>query len=63
MAENDVTHEEKAVHGGVSPVNVPGAEDEDKAFQMLWVYFVPPCVKIAEVYVGLLKENGIWQIN
>ena len=28
-------------HDGVSPVNIPIEEDEDKAFQTLWDYLVP----------------------
>ena len=42
MAENDVKSKEKPIHDGVSPINVPVVEDENKAFQMLWDYLVPP---------------------
>lgn len=112
MAEDHVTSKEKSIHDGVSPIHVPDEADEDKLFQTLWDYLVPPygkaqtaqgeiiriagrvqheflsngCInwdedfhkmldaflqylrlgngfseedlKIAEIYVGLLKESG-----
>ena len=98
MAENNVKSKEKTIHDGVSPINIPEEENENKVFQILWEYLVPSygkaqtaqgeiiriagrvqhefldngCIKylqlgngfndkdlkVAEVLVQLLKENG-----
>lgn len=41
MIENNVESKGKPVHDGISPINIPLEEDEDKAFQTLWDYLVP----------------------
>lgn len=58
MAENDVKLKERTVHDGVSPINVPDEEDEDKLFQMLWDYLVPPCGKAQTAQGEIIRIAG-----
>lgn len=42
MAKHDSKFREKTIHDGISPIKAPKENDEDKAFQILWDYLVPP---------------------
>ena len=54
MAENN----EKSIHNGISPIYVSDEEDEDKAFQMLWEYLVPPCGKAQTAQGEIIRIVG-----
>ena len=58
MAENNVMSKEKSIHDGVSPINIPDEEDEDKLFQMLWEYLVPPCGKAQTAQGEIIRIAG-----
>lgn len=58
MAENEAEFKEKSVHDGVSPIRMPEEEDEDKAFQMLWEYLVPPCGKAQTAQGEIIRIAG-----
>ena len=58
MAENDATSKEKMVHDGVSLINLPEEEDEDKAFQMFWDYLVPPAGKAQTAQGEVIRIAG-----
>ncbi len=58
MAENDVKAKGKPIHDGISPINVPDEEDEDKLFQMLWDYLVPPCGKAQTAQGEIIRIAG-----
>lgn len=58
MAENDVKLEEKPIHDGISPIHVPDEGDEDKLFQMLWDYLVPPCGKAQTAQGEIIRIAG-----
>ena len=58
MTEDDVMSKEKSIHDGVSPINVPDEDDEDKLFQMLWEYLVPPCGKAQTVQGEIIRIAG-----
>ncbi len=58
MAEDDVKSKEKSIHDGVSPINVPDEEDEDKLFHMLWEYLVPPCGKAQTAQGEIIRIAG-----
>ena len=48
---------EKSVHDGVSPIIVPDG-DEDKAFQALWDYLVPPRGKAQTAQGEIIRIAG-----
>lgn len=50
--------EEKPVHDGVAPIIFPNEEDEDKAFQILWEYLVPPCGKAQTAQGEIIRIAG-----
>lgn len=56
MDENDV--KKKLVHDGVSAINFPDEDDEDKAFQILWDYLVPPCGKARTAQGEIIRIAG-----
>lgn len=58
MAENDIKSKEKSAHDGVSPINVPDVEDEDKAFWMLWDYLVPSYGKAQTAQGEMIRIAG-----
>lgn len=58
MSEKDVKSKEKLVHDGVSPINVPDEDDENKAFQMLWEYLVPSCGKAQTAQGEIIRIAG-----
>lgn len=58
MAENDVTFNEKPIHDGVSPINIPVEDDENKAFQMFWEYLVPPYGKAQTAQGEIIRIAG-----
>ena len=58
MAENDAMSKEKSFHDGVSPINIPDEEDEDKLFHMLWKYLVPPCGKAQTAQGEIIRIAG-----
>lgn len=58
MAENDIRSEEKFIHDGVSLINVPDEDDENKAFQMLWEYLVPPYGKAQTAQGEIIRIAG-----
>lgn len=58
MAEKEVNSEEKPVHDGVSPINAPNEEDEDKAFKMLWEYLVPSYGKARTAQGEIIRIAG-----
>ena len=58
MAENDKMSKEKSIHDGVSPINIPDEEDEDKLFQMLWEYLVPSCGKAQTAQGEIIRIAG-----
>ena len=51
-------NKEKLIHDGVSPIHVPDEEDEDKLFQMLWEYLVPPCGKAQTAQGEIIRIAG-----
>lgn len=51
-------NKEKWIHDGVSPIHVPDEEDEDKLFQMLWEYLVPPCGKAQTAQGEIIRIAG-----
>ena len=58
MTEDDVKSREKSIHDSVSPINVPDEEDEDKLFQILWEYLVPPCGKAQTAQGEIIRIAG-----
>ena len=58
MTEDDVMSKEKSIHDGVSPINVPDEEDENRLFQMLWEYLVPPCGKAQTAQGEIIRIAG-----
>ena len=50
--------EEKPVHDGVAPIIFPNEEDEDKVFQILWEYLVPPCGKAQTAQGEIIRIAG-----
>ena len=58
MAEHEGTSEEKRVHDGASPIHVPEEEDEDRLFQMLWEFLVPPCGKAQTAQGEIIRIAG-----
>ena len=58
MTEDDVKSKEKSIHDSVSPINVPDEEDEDKLFQILWEYLVPPCGKAQTAQGEIIRIAG-----
>ena len=58
MAKDDVNSKEKSIHDGVSDINIPDEEDEDKLFQMLWEYLVPPCGKAQTAQGEIIRIAG-----
>lgn len=58
MAENHVKSKEKSIHDGVSPIIVPDEKDEDKLFQILWDYLVPPCGKAQTAQGEIIRIAG-----
>ena len=58
MAENNVELKGKPVHDGISPINVPDEENEDKLFQMLWDHLVPPCGKAQTAQGEIIRIAG-----
>ncbi|MCI8565006.1 MAG: hypothetical protein HFI39_01600 [Lachnospiraceae bacterium] len=58
MAEKDVMSKEKSIHDGVSPIKIPDEEDEDKLFQMLWEYLVPPYGKAQTAQGEMIRIAG-----
>lgn len=58
MAENKEKSKEKSIHNGISPIYVPDEEDEDKAFQMLWEYLVPPYGKAQTAQGEIIRIAG-----
>ncbi len=58
MSENNAMSKEKLIHDGVSPIKIPDEEDEDKLFQMLWEYLVPPCGKAQTAQGEIIRIAG-----
>lgn len=58
MVENEIKSKEKPVHDGVSPINVPDVDNEDKAFQMLWQYLVPSYGKAQTAQGEIIRIAG-----
>ncbi len=58
MNVNDVKSKEIRIHDGISPIYVPDEEDEDKAFQMLWDYLVPPSGKAQTAQGEIIRIAG-----
>ena len=58
MSETIVELKGKPVHDGISPINVPDEENEDKLFQMLWDYLVPPCGKAQTAQGEIIRIAG-----
>lgn len=56
MAEDDV--KKKLAHDGVSPINIPDEEDEDKEFQMFWEYLVPSYGKAQTAQGEIIRIAG-----
>lgn len=57
MPENNAESKEKPIHDGVSPINVPEG-DEDKAFQTLWDYLIPPYGKAQTAQGEIIRIAG-----
>lgn len=57
MAENNINFIEKPVHDGVSAIHVPEG-DEDKAFQTLWEYLIPPYGKAQTAQGEIIRIAG-----
>lgn len=58
MAENNVKPEEKPIHDGVSPIQIPDEDDENRAFQMLWDFLVPSCGKAQTAQGEVIRIAG-----
>ncbi len=57
MTKNNTKSTEKSIHDGISPINVLEG-DEDKAFQMLWEYLVPPYGKAQTAQGEIIRIAG-----
>lgn len=57
MAENNTEAKEKTIHDGVSPIYVPEG-DEEKAFQTLWEYLIPPRGKAQTAQGEIIRIAG-----
>ena len=57
MAENSERSKENQMHDGVSPIHVPEG-DEEKEFQALWEYLVPPCGKAQTAQGEIIRIAG-----
>ena len=58
MAENNVKSKEKTIHDGVSPINIPEEENENKVFQILWEYLVPSYGKAQTAQGEIIRIAG-----
>ena len=58
MAESNAEPKEEFIHDGISPINVPDEENEDKLFQMLWKYLVPPSGKAQTAQGEIIRIAG-----
>ncbi len=57
MAENNAKSEEKSIHDGISPINVPEG-NEDEIFQALWEYLIPPYGKAQTAQGEIIRIAG-----
>lgn len=57
MAENNAKSEEKSIHDGISPINVPEG-NEDETFQALWEYLIPPYGKAQTAQGEIIRIAG-----
>ena len=58
MDEKNVKPKENFIHDGISPIYVPEEDDENKAFQMLWQFLVPPYGKAQTAQGEIIRIAG-----
>lgn len=58
MGENSTEPKENSIHDGISLINLPNEDDEEKAFQMYWDYLVPPCGKAQTAQGEVIRIAG-----
>ncbi len=58
MDEKNVKPKENFIHDGISPIYIPEEDDENKAFQMLWQFLVPPYGKAQTAQGEIIRIAG-----
>lgn len=58
MDEKNEKPKENFIHDGISPIYIPEEDDENKAFQMLWQFLVPPYGKAQTAQGEIIRIAG-----